>query len=239
MVLPCVAIAGAVAFAVALPLAGLGYRFQWSGPARPRRGEVDDVRGGRRPARGLVGPLVSLPARNGRSTLLSVAALVVAGAVLVVPIGWCARPGRRRPSTTSHRHRKPARVRRRPRLRPGATTPPTMRDPPSPGRSAARTPTSRPPTWRSRRTTCSARRSAATASAGSRRRRTRRGPARGHRHVTIGRASRTTSWSVSDRPTEAAGWTCARCRRSASARPRRQRQARPRLPRRASLARGS
>ena len=88
MMLPCVAIAGAAACAVVLPLAGLGYRFQWWG-LRPGFAVVKWTTFAAAAALlvALLGLLASLPARNGRSALLSGVALVVAGAVLVVPVG--------------------------------------------------------------------------------------------------------------------------------------------------------
>jgi uncharacterized protein (DUF1499 family) len=87
-VLPCVAIAGAVASAVALPLAGLGYRFQWWGL---RTGfsvlKWTTFAAGAALLVGVAGLLASIAARNGRSALLALVALVLAGAVLVLPLG--------------------------------------------------------------------------------------------------------------------------------------------------------
>ena len=87
-VLPCVALAGAVVCAVVLPLAGLGYRFQLWG-LRTGFGVLKwtTFAAGGVLLLAALGLLASVPARNGRSALLSLVALVVAGAVLVVPLG--------------------------------------------------------------------------------------------------------------------------------------------------------
>jgi uncharacterized protein (DUF1499 family) len=96
-VLPGVALAGAVACGVVLPLAGLGYRFQWWGL---RAGfavvKWTTFATGAVLLVAVLGLLASIPARNGRSALLSLVALVVACAVLVVPLGL-ARAARQAP----------------------------------------------------------------------------------------------------------------------------------------------
>src|SRR5262245_16343619 len=86
-VLPCVAIAGALACAVALPLAGLGYRFQWWGL---RTGfavlKWATFATGAALLVAALGLLASIPARNGRSAALALVALLLSAAVLVVPL---------------------------------------------------------------------------------------------------------------------------------------------------------
>ena len=219
MVLPCVAIAGAVACAVVLPLAGLGYRFQWWG-LRPGFAVVKWTTFAAAAAAGGVARAPVSVRRGTADPRSSVVALVVAGAVLVVPIGLV-RAARQalpihdittdtenppgfvavlgsRPGATNSTDYAGSLRRRRQRGAYPDIAPADLARPPDrvfsaggvrgDGASAGRSWPRCPPRAGSRPPT---------------------------RHD--GGASRTTSWFASDRRTEAAGSTCARCRGWASA----------------------